>query len=190
MALARPMGLRRPRWLQASLTAVVLSPQGRVSCTGRLMVQAVNQRGRSPRPPAGHPHGRRYVLCPSRVLLGSRWLLNPAPSALWGADRVGTCGEAWGSLWLRWERQPGGVLCGSHVTTGVPRPGCTSLTATLKAGLWLPVTTSHLKVCALVTQCTSLPETQTSRSDWSHFGHFPYPQPPGHASMGGACGAQ
>ena len=119
-----------------------------------------------------------------------RWLLNPAPSALWGADRVGTCGEAWGSLWLRWERQPGGVLCGSHVTTGVPRPGCTSLTATLKAGLWLPVTTSHLKVCALVTQCTSLPETQTSRSDWSHFGHFPYPQPPGHASMGGACGAQ
>ncbi|XP_006061888.3 palladin isoform X5 [Bubalus bubalis] len=40
-------------------TVMAANPQGRVSCTGRLMVQAVNQRGRSPRPPAGHPHGRR-----------------------------------------------------------------------------------------------------------------------------------
>lgn len=77
---------------RASLTTVVLSPQGRASCTGRLMVQAVNQRGRSPRPPAGHPHGRRYVLRPSRALLGSRWLLNPAPSAWWGAHREGVLG--------------------------------------------------------------------------------------------------
>ena len=50
-----------------SLTTVVLSLQGRVSCTGRLMVQAVNQRGRSPRPSAGHPHSRRYVPKPSTV---------------------------------------------------------------------------------------------------------------------------
>ncbi|XP_029057756.1 palladin isoform X2 [Monodon monoceros] len=40
-------------------TIMASSPQGRVSCTGRLMVQAVNQRGRSPRSPAGQPHGRR-----------------------------------------------------------------------------------------------------------------------------------
>uniref|UniRef100_A0A8C9AFE2 Palladin n=1 Tax=Prolemur simus TaxID=1328070 RepID=A0A8C9AFE2_PROSS len=40
-------------------TIMAANPQGRVSCTGRLMVQAVNQRGRSPRSPAGHPHGRR-----------------------------------------------------------------------------------------------------------------------------------
>ncbi|XDA72423.1 hypothetical protein R6Z07F_002703 [Ovis aries] len=40
-------------------TVMAANPQGRVSCTGRLMVQAVNQRGRSPRPPAGHPHSRR-----------------------------------------------------------------------------------------------------------------------------------
>ncbi|XP_043342476.1 palladin isoform X5 [Cervus elaphus] len=40
-------------------TVMAANPQGRASCTGRLMVQAVNQRGRSPRPPAGHPHGRR-----------------------------------------------------------------------------------------------------------------------------------
>ncbi|XP_069100149.1 palladin isoform X3 [Pleurodeles waltl] len=33
--------------------------QGRVSCTGRLMVQAVNQRGRSPRTPTGQSHIRR-----------------------------------------------------------------------------------------------------------------------------------
>ncbi|XP_057577440.1 palladin isoform X2 [Hippopotamus amphibius kiboko] len=40
-------------------TIMASNPQGRISCTGRLMVQAVNQRGRSPRSPAGHPHGRR-----------------------------------------------------------------------------------------------------------------------------------
>ncbi|XP_066896179.1 palladin isoform X9 [Kogia breviceps] len=40
-------------------TIMASSPQGRASCTGRLMVQAVNQRGRSPRSPAGQPHGRR-----------------------------------------------------------------------------------------------------------------------------------
>ncbi|XP_069349623.1 palladin isoform X2 [Eulemur rufifrons] len=40
-------------------TIMAANPQGRASCTGRLMVQAVNQRGRSPRSPAGHPHGRR-----------------------------------------------------------------------------------------------------------------------------------
>ncbi|XP_019587008.2 palladin isoform X2 [Rhinolophus sinicus] len=40
-------------------TIMAANPQGRVSCTGRLMVQAVNQRGRSPRSPSGHPHGRR-----------------------------------------------------------------------------------------------------------------------------------
>lgn len=27
------------------------------------MVQAVNQRGRSPRSPSGHPHARRYFRC-------------------------------------------------------------------------------------------------------------------------------
>ncbi|XP_074253094.1 palladin isoform X7 [Saimiri boliviensis] len=40
-------------------TVMAANPQGRISCTGRLMVQAVNQRGRSPRSPSGHPHGRR-----------------------------------------------------------------------------------------------------------------------------------
>nr|XP_055241742.1 palladin isoform X5 [Gorilla gorilla gorilla] len=40
-------------------TIMAANPQGRISCTGRLMVQAVNQRGRSPRSPSGHPHGRR-----------------------------------------------------------------------------------------------------------------------------------
>ncbi|KAF6095997.1 palladin, cytoskeletal associated protein [Phyllostomus discolor] len=40
-------------------TIMAANPQGRVSCTGRLMVQAVNQRGRSPRSPSGHPHVRR-----------------------------------------------------------------------------------------------------------------------------------
>uniref|UniRef100_A0A8C4MT95 Palladin n=1 Tax=Equus asinus TaxID=9793 RepID=A0A8C4MT95_EQUAS len=40
-------------------TIMAANPQGRISCTGRLMVQAVNQRGRSPRSPSGHPHVRR-----------------------------------------------------------------------------------------------------------------------------------
>ncbi|XP_036746813.2 palladin isoform X1 [Manis pentadactyla] len=40
-------------------TIMAANPQGRVSCTGRLMVQAVHQRGRSPRSPSGHPHVRR-----------------------------------------------------------------------------------------------------------------------------------
>ncbi|XP_075842961.1 palladin isoform X1 [Microtus pennsylvanicus] len=40
-------------------TIMAANPQGRVSCTGRLMVQAVNQRGRSPRSPSGQPHARR-----------------------------------------------------------------------------------------------------------------------------------
>lgn len=40
-------------------TIMAANSQGRVSCTGRLMVQAVNQRGRSPRSPSGHPHARR-----------------------------------------------------------------------------------------------------------------------------------
>ncbi|NXE74298.1 PALLD protein, partial [Cochlearius cochlearius] len=40
-------------------TIMAANPQGRVSCTGRLMVQAVNQRGRSPRSPSGQPHMRR-----------------------------------------------------------------------------------------------------------------------------------
>uniref|UniRef100_H0WX09 Palladin n=1 Tax=Otolemur garnettii TaxID=30611 RepID=H0WX09_OTOGA len=40
-------------------TIMAANPQGRTSCTGRLMVQAVNQRGRSPRAPSGHPHARR-----------------------------------------------------------------------------------------------------------------------------------
>ncbi|XP_075420357.1 palladin isoform X3 [Tenrec ecaudatus] len=40
-------------------TILAANPQGRISCTGRLMVQAVNQRGRSPRSPSGHPHIRR-----------------------------------------------------------------------------------------------------------------------------------
>ncbi|KAM4802641.1 palladin isoform X4 [Urocitellus parryii] len=42
-----------------NFTIMAANPQGRVSCTGRLMVQAVNQRGRSPRSPSGHPHVRR-----------------------------------------------------------------------------------------------------------------------------------
>ncbi|XP_042324205.1 palladin isoform X2 [Sceloporus undulatus] len=40
-------------------TIMAANPQGRVSCTGRLMVQAVNQRGRSPRTPPSQPHVRR-----------------------------------------------------------------------------------------------------------------------------------
>ncbi|KAM6220492.1 palladin isoform 2-T2 [Rhynchocyon petersi] len=40
-------------------TIMAANPQGRISCTGRLMVQAVNQRGRSPRSPSGNPHVRR-----------------------------------------------------------------------------------------------------------------------------------
>ncbi|KAM9607877.1 palladin isoform 2-T2 [Trichechus inunguis] len=40
-------------------TIMAANPQGRISCTGRLMVQAVNQRGRSPRSPSGPPHVRR-----------------------------------------------------------------------------------------------------------------------------------
>ncbi|XP_029428662.1 palladin isoform X2 [Rhinatrema bivittatum] len=40
-------------------TIMAANPQGRVSCTGRLMVQAVNQRGRSPRTPPGQAHIRR-----------------------------------------------------------------------------------------------------------------------------------
>uniref|UniRef100_A0A6J0UMC5 Palladin isoform X1 n=4 Tax=Pogona vitticeps TaxID=103695 RepID=A0A6J0UMC5_9SAUR len=40
-------------------TIMAANPQGRVSCTGRLMVQAVNQRGRSPRTPPSQPHIRR-----------------------------------------------------------------------------------------------------------------------------------
>ncbi|XP_048365945.1 palladin isoform X2 [Sphaerodactylus townsendi] len=40
-------------------TIMAANPQGRVSCTGRLMVQAVNQRGRSPRTPPGQSHVRR-----------------------------------------------------------------------------------------------------------------------------------
>ncbi|XP_047404490.1 palladin isoform X2 [Sciurus carolinensis] len=42
-----------------NFTIMAANPQGRVSCTGRLMVQAVNQRGRSPRSPSAHPHVRR-----------------------------------------------------------------------------------------------------------------------------------
>ncbi|XP_066488409.1 palladin [Tiliqua scincoides] len=40
-------------------TIMAANPQGRVSCTGRLMVQAVNQRGRSPRTPPSQAHVRR-----------------------------------------------------------------------------------------------------------------------------------
>ncbi|XP_070804220.1 palladin isoform X4 [Pituophis catenifer annectens] len=40
-------------------TVMATNPQGRISCTGRLMVQAVNQRGRSPRTPPSQPHIRR-----------------------------------------------------------------------------------------------------------------------------------
>ncbi|KAM5192481.1 palladin [Mantella aurantiaca] len=40
-------------------TIMAANPQGRVSCTGRLMVQAVNQRGRSIRTPTTQPHIRR-----------------------------------------------------------------------------------------------------------------------------------
>ncbi|NXL10831.1 PALLD protein, partial [Mesembrinibis cayennensis] len=40
-------------------TIMAANPQGRISCTGRLMVQAVNQRGRSPWSPSGQPHMRR-----------------------------------------------------------------------------------------------------------------------------------
>ncbi|XP_051783596.1 palladin isoform X2 [Erpetoichthys calabaricus] len=35
-------------------TIMSANPEGRTSCTGRMMVQAVNQRGRSPRSPPGH----------------------------------------------------------------------------------------------------------------------------------------
>ncbi|XP_067407865.1 palladin isoform X4 [Emydura macquarii macquarii] len=40
-------------------TIMAANPQGKISCTGRLMVQAVNQRGRSPRTPPSQPHIRR-----------------------------------------------------------------------------------------------------------------------------------
>ncbi|XP_069487490.1 palladin isoform X2 [Ambystoma mexicanum] len=40
-------------------TIMAANPEGRVSCTGRLMVQAVNQRGRSPRTSTGQSHVRR-----------------------------------------------------------------------------------------------------------------------------------
>ncbi|NWT20464.1 PALLD protein, partial [Vireo altiloquus] len=40
-------------------TIMAANPQGRVSCTGRLMVQAVTQRGRSAWSPSGQPHIRR-----------------------------------------------------------------------------------------------------------------------------------
>ncbi|XP_069600302.1 palladin isoform X1 [Ranitomeya imitator] len=40
-------------------TIMAANPQGRASCTGRLMVQAVNQRGRSARTPTAQPHVRR-----------------------------------------------------------------------------------------------------------------------------------
>ena len=40
-----------------------------------------------------------------------------------------------------------------------------------RAGPLVAWTTSRLKVSAPVTQCTSLLETQTSKSDWPHLGH-------------------
>ncbi|XP_038661755.1 palladin isoform X2 [Scyliorhinus canicula] len=40
-------------------TIMVANPLGRTSCTSRLMVQTVGQRGRSPRSPAGQSPGRR-----------------------------------------------------------------------------------------------------------------------------------
>ncbi|XP_043530454.1 palladin [Chiloscyllium plagiosum] len=40
-------------------TIMVANPLGRTSCTGRLMVQTISQRGRSPRSPAGQSPGRR-----------------------------------------------------------------------------------------------------------------------------------
>uniref|UniRef100_UPI00398E7C86 palladin isoform X4 n=1 Tax=Pristiophorus japonicus TaxID=55135 RepID=UPI00398E7C86 len=40
-------------------TVMVANPLGRTSCTGRLMVQTISQRGRSPRSPAGQSPGRR-----------------------------------------------------------------------------------------------------------------------------------
>ncbi|XP_051875716.1 palladin isoform X2 [Pristis pectinata] len=40
-------------------TIMLANPLGRTSCTGRLMVQTVSQRGRSPRSPAGQSPGRR-----------------------------------------------------------------------------------------------------------------------------------
>ncbi|XP_067838552.1 palladin isoform X2 [Heptranchias perlo] len=40
-------------------TIMIANPLGRTSCTGRLMVQTVSQRGRSPRSPAGQSPARR-----------------------------------------------------------------------------------------------------------------------------------
>ncbi|KAE8629976.1 hypothetical protein XENTR_v10000649 [Xenopus tropicalis] len=40
-------------------TIMAANPQGRISCTGRLMVQAVNQRGRTARTPTSQLHVRR-----------------------------------------------------------------------------------------------------------------------------------
>ena len=185
----RPVGLGRPCWLQALLTAVVLSPAG-----PRQLHGAADGPGREPERPQPPPAGRtpsRQKVCPAPFPGVAGVSLAPKPSTIRAVGRQS--GHVRGSLGFPvagWGHQPGGISCGSHVTTGVPRPGRASLTAALEAGLWLPVTTSCLKVCALVTQCTSLLETQTSRSDWSHFGHFPYPQLPGHANMGRVCGAQ
>lgn len=167
---------------------------GPVPAGPRQLHRAADGPGREPERPQPPPAGRtpsRQKVCPAPFPGVAGVSLAPKPSTIRAVGRQS--GHVRGSLGFPvagWGHQPGGISCGSHVTTGVPRPGRASLTAALEAGLWLPVTTSCLKVCALVTQCTSLLETQTSRSDWSHFGHFPYPQLPGHANMGRVCGAQ
>lgn len=95
-----------------------LSPQGRVSCTGRLMVQAVNQRGRSPRSPAGQPHGRRYL---SRPFPGAspHCHYNPAlPASRGHHRRERTWGTGWGH-----SRKRGGVWLLSSWGRGGGRTG-------------------------------------------------------------------
>lgn len=133
------------------------------------MVQAVNPKAAAP---ARRPdtHSRRYVLA-LQALLGSRWLLNPAPSALWEPTewaREGKPGAPCG--WGGGRRQPGGVSCGSCVATGVPRPGRVPPRRP-RAGPLVAWTTSRLKVSAPVTQCTSFALSPDLKSDWPRFGH-------------------
>ena len=90
-----------------------LSPQGRVSCTGRLMVQAVNQRGRSPRSPAGQPHGRRYRTRPFPRAAALSLSLYPSAASIagtgWGHGRKRVCllcSWGWGGGRTGWARRP------------------------------------------------------------------------------------
>ncbi|KAF3834566.1 hypothetical protein F7725_027124 [Dissostichus mawsoni] len=50
-------------------TIMAGNPQGRVSCTGRMMVQAVNQRGRSQRSAPGHMRRPHFLQAPGDLIV-------------------------------------------------------------------------------------------------------------------------